>query len=580
MNRGSAFRRKIVYLAVLVVMLVPLFLLGQPVGTEGDGGGQLAEMRGRFDIAESDLGEISPASETMKLASLGLRGVAATLLWNKAHEYRVRHEWDRLKAALNNIALLQPHFDKVWEFQAWNLAYNVSSEFDDYRQRYEMVREGTQYLTRGVRQNRNASRLVWYTGWFYGQKIGMSDEKRQFRRLFAEDEQLHEHLLGEGIQVDSPEALGPLGKPDNWLVGRLWLYRGYDLVDSGVKIRRQSPINFYETGPKWRFNHAEAIEKEGVLDERAQDRWRLALQDWVQFGNRSIPTTASFTVKLDQIDELERRRAERIEEFRELTEGPYEAARQKKIAALTDEQRTLLERPESELSRSEYSKLMAIREKVRPNMQEIARKADPDFRLRAITLAGEIRDLTARMSKSQIYRDQINYQYWKTLAMAEQEERTVRARRLIYQAEQANEEAELEKAISLYEEAFETWAEIFDDYPVLVMDESAEDIFDSVKRYLVAIDSEQVPDDFPLKTFIDLMGEEGEIRADALMEVQEAQDRRLEEKDGKKDAADGKDQTANDKSTLSELVEATESRESKADPPAAEETDSGDDPTP
>ena len=68
----------------------------------------------------------------------------------QAHEYRVLHEWDRLKATLNNIALLQPHFDKVWEHQAHNLAYNVSTEFDDYRQRYEMVREGTEFLSRGV----------------------------------------------------------------------------------------------------------------------------------------------------------------------------------------------------------------------------------------------------------------------------------------------------------------------------------------------------------------------------------------------------------------------------------------------
>ena len=273
MNRTTSFRRKLIYLTIMVAMLIPLYLLGQPAGGDGDLGGRLSVMRNEYNIAESDLGEISPASETMKLASLGLRGVAATLLWNKAHEYRVMHEWDRLKATLNNIALLQPHFDKVWEHQAHNLAYNVSTEFDDYRQRYEMVREGTEFLTRGLRQNTNATRLVWYTGWFYGAKMGMSDEKVQFRRLFADDEVLHESLLNENIAVDSPEARGPLGKPDNWLVGRLWLNQGYDIVDSGVKIRRQTPLNFYETGPKWRLKHADSIEAEGILDQRAQNAW-------------------------------------------------------------------------------------------------------------------------------------------------------------------------------------------------------------------------------------------------------------------------------------------------------------------
>ena len=217
------------------------------------------------------------------------------------------------KATLNNIALLQPHFDRVWEQQAHNLAYNVSVEFDDYRQRYEMVREGTEYLTRGVRQNKHAPRLVWYTGWFYGAKLGMSDEKKQFRRLFSDDEVLHQSLLDQNIAVDSPEARGPLGKPDNWLVGRLWLYHGYDLVDSGIQIRRQTPLNFFETGPKWRIKHAEAIESEGILDDSAQNAWQLASDDWARFGNRSIPTTSPFTIKLDQLDELGRQIAERHE---------------------------------------------------------------------------------------------------------------------------------------------------------------------------------------------------------------------------------------------------------------------------
>ncbi|MEM9589169.1 MAG: IRE (iron responsive element), partial [Planctomycetota bacterium] len=354
MNLNTAFGKKIVYLLVLIGMLVPLFLLGQPAGGGGEGG-QLAEMRDSYNIAESDLGEISPASETMKLASLGLRGVAASLLWKKSHDYSVTHEWDRLKATLNNIALLQPHFDKVWEFQAWNLTYNVSREFDDYRQRYEMVREGTEYLTRGIRQNRNAPRLVWYTGWFYGSKIGMSDEKRQFRRLFADDSIQHEQLLEQKIAVDSPEALGPLNKPDNWLVGRLWLKRGYELVDSGIQIRRQTPLNFYETGPKWRIYHSEAIEKEGILDERAQNAWQLASQDWADFGDRSIPTTSPFTIKLGRVDDLREQLNERQQEFKRITGQAFMDAVQAKIDKLGPEYKAIAAKPESERTVCELS---------------------------------------------------------------------------------------------------------------------------------------------------------------------------------------------------------------------------------
>jgi hypothetical protein len=519
MNRSTNLRRKLLYLAVLLAMLIPLYMLGQPAGGQGDFGGRLSQMRHQYNMAESDLGEISPASETMKLASLGLRGVAATLLHEKAHEYRIRHEWDRYKATLNNIALLQPHFDRVWEQQAHNLAYNVSIEFDDYRQRYEMVREGTEYLTRGVRQNKQAPRLIWYTGWFYGAKLGMADEKKQYRRLFADDEVLHQSLMDEDIAVDSPEARGPLGKPDNWLVGRLWLNHGYDLVDSGIQIRRQTPLNFFETGPKWRIKHAEAIEREGILDDSAQAAWQMAGDDWARFGTRSIPTTSPFTIKLGQLDELRRQLAERHEKLRELTTEAYDAERDQRMEQLTGIAREIVDKPIDELTIEERKLRTALERSLSPALSEIVQKTDQSIRLQAMSLLGEIQDLEARYRKTEGYRNQINYPYWKLLSQAEQEERTVRARRLVYEAEQANRSAELDRAIELYEQAFQIWAEIFEDYPILTVDDTAEDLYQSIRRYMVLIDSKKLPDDFPLMTFVTLMGEDGEVDPQKYVEL-------------------------------------------------------------
>jgi hypothetical protein len=530
MNRTSNFRRKLIYIVVLLAMLLPLYKLGQPSSGTGDGGGELSKLRHKYNISESDLGEISPASETMKLATLGLRGVAATLLWNRAHEYKVLHEWDRLKATLNNIALLQPHFEKVWEHQAHNLAYNVSSEFDDYRQRYEMVREGTEFLTRGVRQNREAPRLVWYTGWFYGSKMGMADEKKQFRRLFSEDEVLHKSLIDEGIAVDSPEARGPLGKPDNWLVGRLWLNYGYELVDSGVSINRQTPLNFYETGPKWRMKHAEAIEKEGILDERAENAWQMASEDWLRFGQRSIPTTSPFTIKLDSFDELYRRREEKLEEFGELVGDAYQQLIDQRVAAYPEDVQTILRKNAADQSHSERELVKGFFDTISRDIDAIARDSSPSVRLRAVQLIGEINDINERYRKTDGYRTQINYPYWKALAIAEQESRTVRARRLIYEAEAANEQAELDKAIELYEQAFAIWEEIFDDYPILTIDDSAEDLFRSVRRYMTLIDSEDIPESFPLKTFVEMMGYEGSVDPERYVQVRLDAEAKLRER--------------------------------------------------
>ena len=135
----------------------------------------------------------------------------------------------------------------------------------------------------------------------------------------------------------------------------------------------------------------------------------------------------------------------------------------------------------------------------------------PKVRLRAVQLIGELTDIDDRFRKTDGYRTQINYAYWKALANAEQETRTVGARKLIFDARAANEQAELDKAIDLYEQAFAQWEEIFDDYPILTIDDSAEDLYRSIRRYMTLIDSEDIPEDFPLKTFVEMMGYEGSV---------------------------------------------------------------------
>jgi len=504
-NLSHGLVNKLVYLAILILMLIPLFLLGQPEsGTSERSGGQLTQMRDDFEISEADLGEINPASETMKLSSLGMRGVAASILWNKAHDHKVHHEWDRLRATLNNITLLQPHFEKVWEFQAHNMSYNVSTEFDDYRQRYAWVTGGTEYLTEGVRQNRKAPTLIWTTGWYYGQKLGMSDEKRQFRRLFAEDQPLHERIRAEGIDVDGNESLGPDRKPDNWLVGRQWLKRGYQLTrEGGVPIRRKTPLHFYETGPKWLINHAVAIEEEGELSSAAQRAWQTASNGWINYGEETIPTTAEFTIRLGEIDELARRITEQQAEFDELTGAVRDEMRKERIQQLTDSQRALLDIPDEERTDEQRGEVTKLELLITPKPMEIAKRVPAKDKLKAIELAAAMNYTARRINKVDGYRQQVNYEYWGTRALAEQTSLMVEARRLVYEADRLNENAELDKAIEKYEEAWGKWAQIFENYPLLVFDASSDDLMDSLKRYRTAIDSEEFPDDFPLDEFVE-----------------------------------------------------------------------------
>jgi hypothetical protein len=173
---NRSLSRKIIYILAMVALLFPLFYLGKP---PTKGSGKIAELRSRYSIGQADLGKLDPASESMKLATLGMRGIAASILWMQADHYKEEKYFDRFSATLNQIALLQPHMISVWQHQAHNLSYNVSPEFEDYRQRYEWVKKGIDYLVKGTKFNARKPILQYDLGQYVGAKMGKADEKLQ-----------------------------------------------------------------------------------------------------------------------------------------------------------------------------------------------------------------------------------------------------------------------------------------------------------------------------------------------------------------------------------------------------------------
>ena len=113
--------RKIVYGLLIVALFGAMFPYAN----------WLNERKKRSDLGEAAIGQIDTADFVLKLALLGgLRGWAANRLWSRAEELKKEQDWDQLKATVDLITKLQPHFLSVWTFQGWNLAYNVSVEWD------------------------------------------------------------------------------------------------------------------------------------------------------------------------------------------------------------------------------------------------------------------------------------------------------------------------------------------------------------------------------------------------------------------------------------------------------------------
>ena len=194
MSQDLAFRRKVIYIAIVALLLYPLFRLGQPATTiqpgrrpgPAAGGQQPVPGRPGRNRSRRRIDEAGHAGNAR-------RGGQPAVGKGQRLQDEVE-DWDNLSATLNQITKLQPNFISVWEFQAHNLSYNVSVEFDDYRHRYHWVKKGISFLIDGIRHNRDNPRLLHQTGWFIGQKIGRADEHVHFRRMFREDQDFHDEL--------------------------------------------------------------------------------------------------------------------------------------------------------------------------------------------------------------------------------------------------------------------------------------------------------------------------------------------------------------------------------------------------
>ena len=153
----------------------------------------------------------------MKLFLLGgFRGIVADLLWIRAEEYKRDHDWDRLETTVELITKLQPHFLSIWTFQGWNLAYNVSVEWDAPEDKYTWIKQGIKFVQEGVAKNRRSPDLIWDTAWFYYHKLGFSDESIILRRLFRDDED-------EGFKTYDDPDKRPARRGQRQLQAGLWL---------------------------------------------------------------------------------------------------------------------------------------------------------------------------------------------------------------------------------------------------------------------------------------------------------------------------------------------------------------------
>ncbi|MFM9964692.1 MAG: hypothetical protein ACKV2Q_26095 [Planctomycetaceae bacterium] len=280
-------QRKLVYLIGIVLMSLPIIWLGMPGGRPEDGAaaysGKLAQLRQDYDLGESTLGKVDPTSATMNLVLLGMRGVAVNLLRIQLDQQKDQKQWAQMRATTESVILLQPHYIQVWRYLGWNLAYNVSAEWDAVEDRYFWVKEGTKFLMQGSEKNRRDPEVYWDTGNTLGKKIGRSDEWKQFRKFFKVDPDTE-------VYKDGPDSeINPTGN-DNYLVAKDWFVKA-NVADETRAQHIMMDVLFRSYPARSQLDYADALHREGQFDETTRKAWEDSYHEWVEvFGKMRFQT--------------------------------------------------------------------------------------------------------------------------------------------------------------------------------------------------------------------------------------------------------------------------------------------------
>lgn len=450
-------------------------------------------------------GDEKPTSQT--------RAQQLAVLAASLRDFRAKKDWENVAATHEEILSLEPNNAKLRRFVAWDLSYNISAEIEDVGKRYEWIRRGILVLIDGIDNSAKDARLCWDAGWFIAQKLGRSDERRQFRRLFAADEKFHQRI---GRHVAVARASGPDGKPDNWLVGRLFFLRAIELGQrEGASIRDVSPLMYYSDPAMCRIQFASALVEEGHSGQTAVRAWQEGEREWKQTGDREIATAYGFSIRLNDRNKHRADAAKLWKEFDRLQPGLRDRLRDEATKALPEPQRRALQTPPEKRTDNQWDLAAKAEVGLRLSPEILSARVQGAGRAEALRIGRQALDADRRAAAVGQYGEIVNYDYWLRRCRIERSDVVLQARQLAFRAAAQLDKGRLDSTDSanpgarqLYEQAFGKWAEALGHFENLIDDEYVcQDVMAVIGQYRRAIlGGKPLPGDFPLRKVVDRWG--------------------------------------------------------------------------
>jgi hypothetical protein len=164
----------------------------------------IRQSREKMGLVMNTAMENAPPSLAFATVAMGaFRGLVVDVLWMRADKLKQEGQFFDAKQLAEWITMLQPRFASVWDFHAWNMAYNISVTIPNTQcqERWRWVRNGYELLRdKGIPLNPKSIILYRQLAWIFLHKVGdiADDCHVYYKKELAQSMRL---LLGDNTSV-------------------------------------------------------------------------------------------------------------------------------------------------------------------------------------------------------------------------------------------------------------------------------------------------------------------------------------------------------------------------------------------
>jgi hypothetical protein len=142
----------------------------------------------RHMIPAPEMADAPPLVSFSMVVLGGFRGILADVLWLRVTHLQDEGQYVELVQLSDWITKLEPRSTDIWQYHAWNMAYNVSVMMADPEDRWRWVWNGILLLRdQGLRYNPDDPGIYAHLAWIFHHKIGgnTDDTSPFYRRRWA-----------------------------------------------------------------------------------------------------------------------------------------------------------------------------------------------------------------------------------------------------------------------------------------------------------------------------------------------------------------------------------------------------------